>query len=243
MFLVLIALFGRFPIRNEKLMIHGACTVIQDSSGGTDVVNSIFGLSHVVNFNYEIKGTDKSRDLGSNFLNVPSFEFNKDKLLLAVSSGFIHYFKINYKVEMLNDTSCKLVKSFGNEEGYSSVYHNLYTNPIRSISDKLSEMKKPVTLEALLNLGFQVVESNRNQVKIHAYPAITAEISQESTTDCNQLECLLNLPVVQIDKMYRQYLIESDDGIIISASAPEEYMRNKKKFPIKISDMKYGDFL
>jgi len=238
LFLILFVFFGDFPIKNEKLMVHEACTVISEPSGGFDIFNSALSLSSVVNINYRIKGTDYKRSLGSSLANnMPSFKFDKDKLFLGVSGGRIHYSKINYKVEILNDISCQLVKSFGHEQDYPSVFNNLYTNPVRMISDRLLEMKKPIKLEELLNLGFKVVESNKNSIKIHAYPAVTIELSLENISKCDSLVCLSSEPIGQIDKMYRQYLIEDDDGKVIYSSKAEEYIINKIKFPIKISDM------
>ncbi|MBY0553710.1 hypothetical protein K2P97_04220 [bacterium] len=216
----------------SKSVLTKACEVATpDISLQTDIVQSIENFSIVRSLNWidsQKKHNFPLSLLKSDFVGV----FKKEKIILAAGIPNTEKDSELYRIEILNDTSCALVKYF--KDDANTVFVGLLNNPWYFLKSVLQDSSNSLTISHLKTLGFKVLEKNGDEIILHSYPALSIQLKIKTSESCKESNCDDFAEVVEVKNVYKQFIIEDDAGAVVSKSNPINYSLNEQKFPLAI---------
>lgn len=118
-------------------------------------------------------------------------------------------------VEVVNDLSCRFVKD--TKVGIAGFYNTV------SLVKNIFEEKRPnLTIQTLKNLGFKVLKKENKVWSFHVYPATQVDFEIENSSCFKNKECEDEVKVIRLLKASPLYIIEDDNGNIVSVSTPTQ---------------------
>lgn len=158
-----------------------------------------------------------------------SGSFNTPKIIFLARSGD------SYQLELLNSTSCALMKHFG--DGQDHVLVDLLSNPWPYLKQIFINTNKVITIGDLKQLGFSIIERNENTFILHTYPALSVSVEVKPAQNCKD-NCEDLLEVVAVKNIFSQLVVEDDAGNVVSKTEPVGHGLNKQDFPVLLTKIK-----